>query len=298
MTGPDTGFDTEVVRGGNKEAPPDRSEHNQRSRLMCFTWFHEDPIVFNPNSMTYLAYGHETCPSTGRGHLQGWVLWKNARWHFSVRKQFKAFFVCCKGSIDQQDAYCSKESTLTTFGERPKQGLRLDLKAQIEGILEGAVTADEIAVTMPEQYHQYGRTFHRVEDIYLRKKFRTEMTTCEWIWGPTGVGKSHKAFEGYDPSSHYLWRHDNGWWEGYVGQDTVIINDFRGEIKYSELLQLIDKWPFFVKRRNREPVPFISRHVIITSSGRPEDVYHGVLDRDNIDQLLRRVKVTHMTSAR
>ena len=48
--------------------------------------------------------------------------------------------------------------------------------------------ADEIVCEDPEQYHQYGRTLHKLEDIALRKKHRTWMTTCDWLWGPTGVG--------------------------------------------------------------------------------------------------------------
>ena len=61
-----------------------------------------------------------------------------------------------------------------------------------------------------------------------------------------------------------MWKDDNDWQDGYTGQETVIINDFRGGIKYAVLLQLIDKWPAFVSRRGREPAPFLAKHVIIT----------------------------------
>ena len=77
--------------------------------------------------------------------------------------------------------------------------------------------------------------------------------------------------------------------EGYRQQDIVIINEFRGQIPYSELLDLIDKWPKTVKRRNREPVPFTSKHVIITSSLHPKDVYKNLSQTDKMDQLYRRI---------
>ena len=83
----------------------------------------------------------------------------------------------------------------------------------------------------------------------------------------------------------------------YVGgQDTVILNDFRGNLKYEELLQLVDKWPKSVKRRNRQPMPFVSKHIIITSSLPPEQVYVQRNEKDSLDQLLRRITVIEMTA--
>lgn len=97
------------------------------------------------------------------------------------------------------------------------------------------------------------------------------MTEGFWYYGETGVGKSHRAFaEAGDDV--YVWVDDNGWWDGYTGQEVVIINDFRGGIKYNELLQLIDKWPYSVRRRGRPPMPFTSKKIIITSSMSPDQV--------------------------
>jgi len=142
--------------------------------------------------------------------------------------------------------------------------------------------------------HQYGRTLDRIEDISMRKIHRTEMTEAVWLWGPTNVGKSHKAFEGYTPETHYLWPNDGRWWDGYRQQNTVIFNDFRGEIPYNVMLQIVDKWPFQVPRRGREPMPFTSKRVIITSSLSPMAVYHNREAEDSLAQLLRRMTVHKM----
>ena len=143
----------------------------------------------------------------------------------------------------------------------------------------------------PVLFHQYGRTLTRIEDIAMRRKFRTWMTECTWYYGPTGTGKSERAHAGFNPDTHYVWKDDHGWQDGYTGQETIIMNDFRGEIKYNTFLQLVDKYPITVSRRGREPFPFLARHVIVTSSLSPEQVFHRRAAEDLLDQLLRRVKV-------
>lgn len=261
-----------------------------KSRLQCFTSFFEHPPTWNPDKMKFLAYGKESCPSTGKQHWQGFVYWKNPRTHKSAGKELNnAHVETCRGSIDDNEKYCSKEGEYTTHGEKPSQGKRHDLEDICDKINAGELTSEDIAVDNPIIFHKYGRTLQKLEDIAMRKKFRTEMTKGIWYHGNTGVGKSHKAFEGFDPETHYLYRHDNGWWEGYSGQETVIINDFRGEIKFAELLQLIDKWPYYVKRRGREPVPFVSKLVIITSSKHPNDIYCE--EEDSLNQLYRRMSI-------
>lgn len=205
---------------------------------------------------------------------------------------------CLKGSL----AYVEKADTRVDgpweAGTAPKpQGTRTDLIAIKDTIMSGKTTVDEITENAPLVYHQYGRTLHRIEDLYLRKQFRTEMTKGIWYFGESGVGKSHAAFEGFTPETHYVFKNDNGWQDGYTGQPTVIINDFRGAIKYDDLLNLVDKWPYTLPRRNREPVPFVSKTVIITSSLPPEEVYTNRVERDSLDQLTRRFEIFEITKS-
>ena len=117
-----------------------------------------------------------------------------------------------------------------------------------------------------------------------------EMFTCDWYYGKTGTGKSHGAFENYSPETHYVVPNDNGWWDAYTGQDTVILHEFDGEIPCNELLRLIFKLSYHVRRR-RAPAPFISKHVIITSLLRPEHIYQDKASDYDIEQLVRWIRL-------
>lgn len=180
---------------------------------------------------------------------------------------------------------------MVKLGEEPKQGDRNDLKDVVKRIREGETSAEDILMEDPGYYHMYGRTIEKAEDVLLRKRFRTEMTKGTWYYGPTGSGKSHLAFQDFDPSTHYVKCLKDQWWDGYTGQKTVILNEFRGEISFGEMLALTDKWPHSVKRRNREPTPFLAEHVIVTSAMSPAEIFRKLNSDDRIEQLTRRFDI-------
>lgn len=271
-----------------------------RSRSYCFTInnYTEEHIVHLGElaiECEYLVYGKEIAPTTGTPHLQGYIHFKNQKELTAVIKKIPGHVEPAKGNTQQNRDYCIKGGDYTEYGTMPKQGKRTDIEEIAENIREGRTTAEGVALSNPLMYHKYGRTLHKVEDIILRTKYRSEMTRGIWYWGTTGAGKSHIAHEGYNPATHYVWKNDNGWQDGYTGQETVIINDFRGEIPYNEMLQMVDKWPYFIRRRGREPAPFLAKLVIVTSSLQPAHVYKNRVIEDSIEQLLRRFEIVHLS---
>lgn len=282
-----------------------KTKHQGRSRRFTFTINnYTDNIIKHLDNdqfrtkykITYLLYGNEI-GEQGTPHLQGYVELKNGTTISALQKGYfsgigAAIFVA-KGNAQQNYEYCTKGGMFTEYGKFTKQGERNDLNKIKDEIIDGA-KVDDIVMDRPMVYHQYGRTLHKIEDLVMRKKYRTEMTKCIWYWGKTGTGKSHSAFLGFTPDTHYVHNLNEQWWDGYTQQDIVVFNEFRGQIKYNELLDFIDKWPKTVKRRNREPIPFISKLIIITCPMRPQELYGGD-QLDNIDQLLRRIEIIELT---
>lgn len=267
-------------------------------RNLCFTlnnWGADELKLLKEYDASYIVIGKEV-GENGTPHLQGYLEVSNPRSFSAIKKKFpRCHFEQRRGTAKQAADYCKKDGDFFETGSMSCQGVRNDLVALKEQIQSG-VSVDTIVQENPRAFHEFGRTLTRLEDIELRKKFRNFMTEGIWLFGGTGVGKSHRAMENYHPDTHYIWKDDKGWQDDYTGQETVIINDFRGSITYRTMLELVDKWPFHLSRRGRAPAPFLAKKVIITSSLPPEEIYTNLSERDSLEQLYRRFTVYHVIS--
>lgn len=279
-------FVTEVVKGGNT------SSFNQPAKTWELTLnnYTDKDIEWLKSLETKSITISKEVGENGTKHLQGKITFKRAYRLTGLKKLNSK--VHWEKSVAVEDAnYCRKiDSEIIIDNCNRSQGARTDLDEIKKQIMEGK-TVDEIVMETPMIYHQYGRTLQKIEDICKRNRRRDFMTEAIWYYGKTGVGKSHKAYEYCEGKECYEWINDGGWWDTYDGQEVVIMNDFRGEIPYNTMLQLVDKWNTKVRRRGREPINFTSKMIIITSSLSPEEVYRNRNAEDKIEQLLRRIKV-------
>lgn len=278
-----------------------------RIRGWCFTWnnYTEDDWEYIKTlKCQYLVVGKEEAPTTGTPHLQGYIYYKDAKTRSAVSKDLrsKAHLIEAKGNANQNFIYCTKSGDFLEKGIRPKElnnkGGQNQRLTELRSRIAQGTPVREILLDDPMAYHQYGRTMNAMEDATLRDKKRDFMTQGYWIFGSTDVGKSHYArytiADGLSLYEHTL--EDNGWWDPYEGEDVVIFDDFRGQVKYGELLKLVDKWPHKVKRRGRAPAPFVSKILIITCSMSPEELFSNLAAEDKLSQLYRRFKILYKSS--
>jgi len=286
------------VAGGNTNPRAKTKKSDEVYRNWIFTsWKKEHEPNFCAEKIKYLCYGEEHTQA-GQFHWQGFVCFKNAKTMRAAQKILGdpvAHMKVMKGTIEENEIYCSKEGKYKEHGERPAQGKRNDIQKMSEDIYEGKMTRKDVAFANVQIYNQFRNTLKDFEDWRYENKERTETTEGIWIYGKTGTGKSHMAFDLAKGKTKYVLEDDGGWWDNYLQQDVVIINDFRGWIKYSELLTLVDHWPKSVRRRGRAPINFNSKQIIITSSLHPKDIYKNRDKEDDIAQLLRRFEIIKLT---
>lgn len=248
-------------------------------------------LLFN-KGCEYAIYCFEIGKENNRPHSHWYIKFRNARAFKPIQKIFSSSNIkprekTVKNCID----YIKKDGNFTERGEPPKQGERKDLQALADDILAGRTTCGEILNNEAYTYHSYGRTLEKIEDAYLRSTKRTVATRGLWLYGGTGVGKSSRAFNEHEDA---YWKSvaskEVGWWDGYRGERTVVIDEFRGEIPFSFMLRLMDRYPLWVSRRCREPFPFTSEKILVTSRYHPRHVYKDQTNEE-MKQLYRRCDI-------
>ena len=67
-------------------------------------------------------------------------------------------------------------------------------------------------------------------------------------YGKTGTGKSASALQEW-PNAYWVpWPKKGGWWwPFYSGEDTIILDEWRHQVSYDEILRLLDRYPFTVQ---------------------------------------------------
>lgn len=80
-------------------------------------------------------------------------------------------------------------------------------------------------------------------------------------------------------------------WDGYNGQEHVVIDEFRGGIDISHVLRWFDRYPVIVEVKGSSTV-LRAKHIWITSNISPMEWY-PTLDADTMEAFLNRLTVTH-----
>lgn len=272
----------------------------ERSRNWCFTWNNyerEDLDYLRQNvvdaNTTYCIWGEEV-GAQGTRHLQGTILFKNARAFGGVTKLLlkRAHIEVCM-NVEKSIEYCKKEGKYEEFGKPPvprpenEQGRRTDLESIRDMILEEKIRNEVDLCMMARSYMSIRAGKELLK--YLKKGKINLNKKIIWLWGSTGVGKTKLAIElcgGID--NCWISSKDLKWWEGYSGEKNVIFDDFRGDFcKFHELLRILDIYPYRAEVKGSSCI-IDADLIVITSPFPPNEVYAGRTDED-IMQLLRRI---------
>ena len=100
--------------------------------------------------------------------------------------------------------------------------------------------------------------------------------------------------QGINLLDYYMIRNDANivWWDGYMGEKTLIIDDFDGWISHNRMLGLLDGYQCRLAIKGGFTYARWTK-VIITSNKRPESWYDGVIT----EALKRRLHVVIDMSA-
>jgi len=296
------------------------TEQTTKSRAWCFTtniaadvpWLTDADITSRLESgrselgITYFCIGREIAPTTSQRHYQGYIYFTNPRRFGGVKSIIGGLFdgilphiERARGSPDANRDYCRKSAEsiprfdddlpkFFEFGVLPRQGGRTDLKEIALAITEGTPLVD-VASEYPAQFIRYSsgiKQFHAI--VSSKPRDTTAAPDVYWWFGPTGVGKSRKAFEQFGTDAYI--KMTDKWWDGYSGQKVVILDDYRASLcPFHELLRILDRYPFRVQFKGGS-IELSANVFVITTPHRPEVTWSG-RTQEAIAQLLRRITV-------
>ena len=231
--------------------------------------------------ITYLIYGEEQVTTL---HYQGYLELKS-KTSMSTLKRFlkRAHWEKAKGTSKQASEYCKKDGQFEEAGTMlPGQGARTDLM-EIKAQIEEGVDEKEIASNFFSRWVVYRRSFQAYAALIGNK--RGWQTRTHVYWGKTGTGKTRFVWDQVMDSS--VWTPgDYKWFDGYSGQDIVIIDDFRGEYQLQMLLKLLDRYPMQVPVKGGF-TEWAPKKVYITSNINPNEWY-PLADRYSLAAMFRR----------
>lgn len=277
-----------------------------KHRSWCFTinnpeegFQQELDMQLSKDCVKYAIFQYERGKTRGTDHFQGYVTFQYGK-TFKTAKEFlgeRAHLEVARGSAKQNKDYCSKEDTRIDgpweYGTLPEQGKRTDLlffQDTLEKHLNDHLAVIEKCPTQCMKYYKYMDYYFKKKNDEIMRKRRMEKWVCV-LYGPTGTGKTRHVYDNHDWDDIYVIQQGTGtnnslWFDGYTGQSVVLIDDFRGNIMFKFLLNLLDRYPLRVQVKGGT-VLFNPDKIYITSNHNPTQWYQKKGIRD-LNALMRR----------
>lgn len=192
---------------------------------------------------------------------------KPIRWYFEERRgtSKQASDYCRYADYDRKTHSGTKLNEFIEAGELSKQGERVDWARAVNDVVQRRDVVDIVK----EQPHLLPnlRSLERLSQLTLKPLRRDVKVIVRY--GSSRTGKSYWAWNNYPD----LYSKPKGaWWDGYNGQKTILLDDFYGDIRHSELLNILDPYPLNLPVKGG----FIYAQydtVIITSNNPPDRWY-------------------------
>lgn len=146
-------------------------------------------------------------------------------------------------------------------------GKRKDLE-EVKTLLDSGASFSTIADEHFSAFIRYEKGFRSYKLLKsVRRDWSMDLII---VVGPSGTGKSRYARTSY-PGAY--WKPKGPWWDGYDGEETVVIDEMYGHcFPFSELLQLLDRYPYKVPVKGGT-MEFVSKRIVMTSNQHPRDWY-------------------------
>jgi len=281
---------------------PESQVSNATNRNYCFTLYpgedwggSEDtadqfvrelfiPALSASPLFKFAVFQLERCPETGRLHLQGYLELTGPRRFTFIKDNWSYFddahFEKRRGNRKQAIDYCEKEESRVRgpwrIGNDSGQGSRSDL-AEVAEKIQAAVPFRSIVEQHPSTCIRYIRGIERVDQLLRpRRKIDWDMEVIVF-WGDPGAGKTEKAKRTWPEAYRFMQqRGQTPWWNGYDGEETILIDEFANNFSYHYGLSLLGEPGMRVEVKGGDTTLYAKR-IVITSMDSPTEWWPNVV---------------------
>lgn len=255
----------------------------QQGKGWCFTvnnYSEEDELALRAlaDSCVYLVYGREV-GDEGTPHLQGYI-------RFATNKRFNAVralmpqchLAVARGTWEQNREYCTKDGDFEEFGDEPmSQAEKGRRGAEYWAEQRRLIVAGEIDSVDDKLFVQSYTTIRAIMKDY--RNVPSDLPPPQdgpdnlWYYGPPGTGKSRKVRD--DHGDQFFDKLLNKWWDGYAGQDVVLLDDLDKHhvCLGSHIKRWADIYAFNAEIKNGG-MSIRPKCIIVTSNYHPDLIWH------------------------
>lgn len=246
----------------------------------------------------YFIIGKEV-GSSGTPHLQGYLSLKRRRSFLFVRDKLssRCHIESARGTSRQNREYCSKGGDFIEGGVlnegRANRRDRDDVsRSFMAAVRRGDPGLVEFADSEPHVWIHHGSNMLR-NALSIYPPIERPDISVKWIYGAPGVGKSRLAHATLPEA--YVKEPRTKWWNGYLCQKDVIIDDFGPNgIDINHLLRWFDRYKCLVENKGGM-VALYATNFIVTSNFHPSELFKwGDEVNPQVPALLRRIVLEHM----
>lgn len=246
---------------------------------------------------SYFVIGKEV-GDRGTPHLQGYIRFSKRYYFRYVSNVFGSRFHIegARGTARQNREYCTKGGDFIEGGNLPEDNGgerrkgRDEYATEFRGCLdEGSAGIIRFATSYPGVWGFSGSQLLRNTQSLLLPVERPNIRV-EWVYGEPGVGKSRYAHEKMPRA--YIKEPRTKWWNGYLQEKEVIIDDFGPQgIDINHLLRWFDRYKCLVEIKGGM-TSLYAESFIVTSNFHPEELFRfGDETHKQLPALLRRVQL-------
>lgn len=187
-------------------------------------------------------------------HIQSFVVFKNPKSFDRVRVLFPTAHIdVANGTNTQCRDYCTKSETRVgepfEFGTFAEMRARTDVKNFFD-LLDSGATDMELRELYPQLYL---KEFKKLNELRLARRKEIYSKQCRdvevtYIYGSSGVGKSTYV-NGLvvNDSVFRVDSFDKSAFTDYAGEDTLVIDEFKGQFNLQFMNRLLDCFPLKVR---------------------------------------------------